>query len=67
MEYVRGTDINSLSKFFLKRVADGKIEIHESLRDELSYEILSDMLTEAKQGFVNEEGKLIKDMPQAEI
>ncbi len=67
MEYVRGTDINSLSKFFLKRVADGKIEIHESLRDELSYKILSDMLTEAKQGFVNEEGKLIKDMPQAEI
>lgn len=67
MEYVRGTDINSLSKFFLKRVADGKIEIHESLRDELSYEILSDMLIEAKQGFVNEEGKLIKDMPQAEI
>lgn len=67
MEYVRGTDINSLSKFFLKRVTDGKIEIHESLRDELSYEILSDMLTEAKQGFVNEEGKLIKDMPQAEI
>lgn len=67
MEYVRDTDINSLSKFFLKRVADGKIEIHESLRDELSYEILSDMLTEAKQGFVNEEGKLIKDMPQAEI
>ena len=67
MEYVRGTDINSLSKFFLKRVADGKIEIHESLRDDLSYEILSDMLTEAKQGFVNEEGKLIKEMPQAEI
>ena len=67
MEYVRGTDINSLSKFFLKRVANGKIEIHESLRNDLSYEILSDMLTEAKQGFVNEDGKLIKDMPQAEI
>ena len=67
MEYVRGTDINSLSRFFLKRVANGKLEIHESLRDELSYEILSDMLTEAKQGFVNEEGKLIKEMPQAEI
>lgn len=67
MEYVRGTDINSLSKFFLKRVADGKIEIHESLRDDLSYEVLSNILSEAKQGFVNEEGKLIKDMPQAEI
>ena len=67
MEYVRGTDINSLSRFFLKRVANGKIEIHESLRNELSYEILSDMLSEAKQGFVNEEGKLIKEMPQAEI
>ena len=31
MEYVRGTDINTLSKFWLKRVADGRIEIHESL------------------------------------
>ena len=67
MEYVRGTDINTLSKFWLKRVADGRIEIHESLRDVLSYEVLSSMLAEAKQSFVTAEGKVIKDMPQAEI
>ena len=67
MEYVRGTDINTLSKFWLKRVADGRIEIHESLRNVLSYEMLSNMLTEAKQSFVTADGKVIKDMPQAEI
>lgn len=67
MEYVRGTDINTLSKFWLKRVADGRIEIHESLRSVLSYELLSNMLTEAKQSFVTADGKVIKDMPQAEI
>ncbi|MBR4404693.1 MAG: hypothetical protein IKT10_06215 [Clostridiales bacterium] len=67
MEYVRGTDINALSKFWLKRVADGRIEIHESLRSVLSYELLSNMLTEAKQSFVTADGKVIKDMPQAEI
>ena len=67
MEYIRGTDINTLSKFWLKRVADGRIEIHESLRDVLSYEVLSNMLTEAKQSFVTSESKVIKDMPQAEI
>ena len=67
MEYVRGTDINSLSKFWLKRIADGRIEIHESLRGILSYEVLSNMLAEAKQSFVTAEGKVIKDMPQTEI
>lgn len=67
MEYVKGTDINELSKFWLKRIEDGRIIIHESLRDVLSYEILSNMLSEAKQSFVNEEGKVIKNMPQAEI
>ena len=67
MEYVRGTDINALSKFWLKRVEDGRIEIHESLRSVLSYELLSNMLTEAKQSFVTADGKVIKDMPQAEI
>ena len=67
MEYVRGCDINTLSKFMLKRIADGRIEIHESLRDVLSYEVLSDMLTEAKKNFVDSNGKEIKDMPSAEI
>lgn len=67
MEYVRGTDINILSRFSLKRIAAGKIEIHESLRNVLSYEVLSNMLTEAKQSFVTAEGKAIKDMPRAEI
>ena len=67
MEYVRGTDINKLSKFYIKRIADGRIGIHESLRDVLSYDVLSSMLSEAKQSFVTAEGKVIKDMPRAEI
>ena len=67
MEYVKGTDINTLSKFWLKRVADGRIQIHESLRSVLSYEVLSNMLTEAKQSFITADGKTIKDMPQSEI
>ena len=33
MEYVKGTDINTLSRFSLKRIATGKLEIHESLKD----------------------------------
>ena len=67
MEYVRGTDIYTLSRFSLKRIAAGKIEIHESLRNVLSYEVLSNMLTEAKQSFVTADGKVIKDMPSAQI
>ena len=67
MEYVKGCDIDVLSKFFLKRIAGGKIEIEESLRNVLSYEVLSDMLVEAKTNFVDSNGKTIKDMPQAEI
>ena len=67
MEYVRGTDIYTLSRFSLKRIAAGKLEIHESLRGVLSYEILSGLLEEAKTGFVDAYGKTIKDMPSAEI
>ena len=67
MAYVKGTDISGLSSFFLKRVANGKIEIHNSLRSVLSYDVLSTMLAEAKQDFVSAEGKVIRDMPQAEI
>lgn len=67
MEYVKGADINTLSRFSLKRIATGKLEIHESLRGVLSYEVLSGMLAEAKQDFVTSEGKVIKDMPQAEL
>ena len=50
MEYVRGTDIYTLSRFSLKRIANGKLEIHESLRSVLSYEILSGLLEEANSG-----------------
>ena len=67
MDYVKGCDINVLSKFYLKRIADGRIEIAENLRDVLSYEVLSDMLVEAKTSFVDSNGKTIKDMPSAEI
>lgn len=67
MEYVRGTDIYTLSRFSLKRIAAGKLEIHESLRSVLSYEILSGLLEEAKTDFVDANGKTIKDMPSAEI
>ena len=67
MEYVRGTDIYTLSRFSLKRIAAGKLEIHESLRSVLSYEILSGLLEEAKTDFVDANGKTIKDMPSAQI
>ena len=67
MDYVKGCDINVLSRFALKRIADGKIEIYEGLRDVLSYEILSNMLAEAKKNFVDSYGKEIKDYPAAEI
>lgn len=67
MTYVKGTDINTLSRFTLKGIANGRLEIHESLRDVLSYEVLSTMLAEAKTGFVDAYGKTIKDMPSAEI
>ena len=67
MDYVKGCDINVLSKFWLKRIADGRIGICEGLRDVLSYEVLSDMFTEAKKNFVDSYGKEIKDYPSAEI
>ena len=67
MEYVKGTDIGTLSRFSLKRIANGKLEIHESLKGVLSYEVLSGMLEEAKTDFVDAYGKTIKDMPSAQI
>ena len=67
MEYVRGCDIYCLSRFNIKKIADGRIAIHESLRNDLSYEVLSDMLKEAKKNFVDSNGKEIRDMPTSEI
>ncbi len=67
MEYVKGCDIFGLSRFSLRRIESGKIGIIESLKDVLSYEVLKDMLAEAKTDFVNGNGKTIKDMPSAEI
>ena len=67
MDYVKGCDINVISKFWLKRIAYGRIEIAEGLRDVLSYEVLSDMLAEAKKNFVDSYSKEIKDLPTAEI
>ena len=67
MDYVKGCDIFCLSRFSLRRIESGKIEIIESLKDVLSYEVLRDMLAEAKKDFVNSNGKTIKDMPSAEI
>ena len=67
MDYVKGCDIICLSRFSLRRIESGKIEIIESLKDVLSYEVLRDMLAEAKKDFVNSNGKTIKDMPSAEI
>ena len=67
MDYVKGCDIFGLSNFNLKRIASGKIEIEESLQNVLSYEVLSDMLAEAKVNFTDGNGKIIKGMPTAEI
>ena len=66
MAYVRGCDFYTLSRFNIKKIADGRIGIHENLKG-ISYEVLSDMLVEAKTPFTTGEGKTIKDMPQAEI
>ena len=67
MDYVKGCDIFGLSNFNLKRIANGKIEIEESLQNVLSYEVLSVMLAEAKVNFTDGNGKIIKGMPTAEI
>ncbi len=67
MEYVKGCDIFGLSKYTLKKIINGKVEIVDNLKNELSYEVLSNMLAEAKTDFVDCNGKTIKGMPQAEI
>ena len=67
MDYVKGCDIFVLSKFNLKRIADGRIVIADGLKNVLNYEVLSNMLAEAKIDFVNGNGKTIKDLPNGEI
>ena len=67
MDYVKGIDIFGLSRFNLKKIADGKIAIADGLRDVLSYDVLSNMLAEAKVDFVDGHGKTIKDLPNSEI
>ena len=67
MDYVKGIDIFGLSRFNLKKIADGRIAIADGLRDVLSYEVLSNMLAEAKVDFVDGHGKTIKDLPNSEI
>lgn len=67
MDYVFSCDITVLSKYNLKKIADGRIRIADGLKNELSYEKLSDMLAEAKTPFTDCNGKTIKDMPTSEI
>ena len=67
MDYVKGCDINVLSKYYLKKISEGRIEIAENLRNVLSYEVLSNMLAEAKVDFTDCNGKELKGMPTAEI
>ncbi len=67
MDYVKGIDIFGLSRFNLKKIADGRIAIADGLRDVLSYDVLSNMLAEAKVDFVDGHGKTIKDLPNSEI
>ena len=67
MDYVKGCDIFCLSKSNIKKIADGRIGIADSLKDVLSYEVLSNMLAEAKKDFVDGSGKTIKGMPTEEI
>ena len=67
MDYVKGCDITVLTKYNLKKVADGRIRIADGLKNDLSYEKLSGMLQEAKMSFVDCNGKTIKDMPTSEI
>ncbi len=67
MDYVKGCDFFELSRFNLKKIADGRIGIIEGLRDVLSGEILGSMLEEAKVDFVDADGKTIKGMPTEEI
>ena len=67
MDYVKGCDFYSLSKYILKNVANGKIGIAEGLENVLSYPVLSDMFENAKTDFVDGNGKTVKGMPSAEI
>lgn len=67
MEYVKGCDIIGLSKYSLKKITDGRIEIAEGLRDVLSLEILSGLFEEAKTDFTDGNGKTIKGLPSGEI
>ncbi|MBR4431016.1 MAG: hypothetical protein IKS75_06940 [Clostridiales bacterium] len=67
MNYVKGCDIFGLSKYSLNKIINGKVEVVDGLKNELSYEVLSNMLAEAKVDFVDCSGKTIKGMPSAEI
>ena len=67
MEYVKGCDIIGLSKYSLKKITEGRIEIAEGLRDVLSLEILSGLFEEAKTDFTDGSGKTIKGLPSGEI
>jgi hypothetical protein len=67
MEYVKGCDIIGLSKYSLKKITEGRIEIAEGLRDVLSLEILSGLFEEAKTDFTDGNGKTIKGLPSGEI
>ena len=67
MEYVKGCDIIGLSKYSLKKITEGRIEIAEGLRDVLSLEILSGLFEEAKTDFTDGSGKTVKGLPSGEI
>lgn len=67
MEYVKGCDIIGLSKYSLKKITEGRIEIAEGLRDVLSLEILSGLFEESKTDFTDGNGKTIKGLPSGEI
>ena len=67
MNYVKGCDFYGLSGYSLKKIADGRTGIADSLKDVLSYETLNSLLAEAKTDFTDGSGKVIKGMPSAEI
>ena len=67
MEYVKGCDIIGLSKYSLKKITEGRIEIAEGLRAVLSLEILSGLFEKAKTDFTDGSGKTIKGLPSGEI
>lgn len=67
MGYVKGCDVTDLTKGKLRKIENGKLEIIDGLKDVLSYEVLSDMLAEAKENYVDSDGKTISDCPNSEI